>query len=118
MEQVLAWCPQVHVLATSRECLVLAGEVVFSVEPLAVPPLDPLPPLEELGAVEAVQLFVDRVRAIQFDFALTPANALAVAQICVRLAGLPLALELAAARVRPKNSSKSESQSDHLQLST
>ena len=99
VEQVLQWCPDVQVLATSREPLGIPAEVVWSVPPLPVPARVDLS-LEELAAVPAVQLFVERARSAQPDFALDDDNHEAVAELCIRLDGVPLALELAAARMR------------------
>lgn len=93
---------QARVVCTSREPLGVPGEVVWRVPSLAVPTGegDRPPAPDQLARFEAVQLFVERARRARRGFALTPANAAAVAQICVRLDGVPLALELAAARVR------------------
>jgi non-specific serine/threonine protein kinase len=97
---LLAACPGVRVLATSREVLRLSGEHVFAVPPLALPaPAAPASP-EHVAAAAAVRLFEERARAADSGFALTPENAGAVAEVCRRLDGLPLALELAAARAR------------------
>ena len=96
---LLQACPRLRVLATSREALAVAGEHVYLVPSLAVPDPTALPPLEQLGAYEAVQLFLERARARQPEVTLTAANAAGVARICARLDGLPLAIELAAARV-------------------
>jgi predicted ATPase/class 3 adenylate cyclase/Flp pilus assembly protein TadD len=93
-------CPKLKVLATSRIPLRLYGEQEFPVPPLALPDQKALPPLEALTQYEAVRLFVERARAVKADFSLTTKNAAAVAEICARLDGLPLAIELAAARVR------------------
>lgn len=93
-------CPSLHVLATSREALGVAGEQRYPVPPLSLPDPKKLPPLEALPQYEAVTLFIERARLVQPAFAVTNANAPAVAQVCHRLDGLPLALEMAAARVR------------------
>ena len=95
---LLRACPGLLVMATSREALGIAGETTWHVPPLATPPEDE-PPFAALPGYEAVQLFVDRAHASRPDFALTPANAPAVLRICRQLDGLPLALELAAARL-------------------
>jgi predicted ATPase len=97
---LLARCPGVTILATSRTVLGLAAERGYPVPPLP-PPADPgaVSP-EELESSPSVVLFVDRARAVRPDFALTEDNAAAVAEICRRLEGLPLAIELAAARIR------------------
>ena len=97
---LLAACPQLTVLATSRAPLHLRGEREFRVEPLALPDLAHLPDPATLAVSPAVALFRERAVAVQPDFALTEENAAAVAAICHRLDGLPLALELAAARVK------------------
>ena len=98
--ELLARCPGVAILATSRTVLGLAAEREYPVPPLA-PPADPgTMPLEELESSPAVALFVDRARAVRPDFTLTEDNATAVVEICRRLEGLPLAIELAAARIR------------------
>jgi predicted ATPase/class 3 adenylate cyclase len=97
-DAVLRACPRVHLLITSREPLALPGEIVWPVPPLAVPGRDA--PMERIGAADAVHLFVDRAESNRPDFALTDGNASAVAEICRRLDGMPLAIELAAARVR------------------
>lgn len=100
VDTLLGVCPELRVIATSRERLHIEGERQFQVSPLDLP--DPVEPgsVEEIGASAAVQLFVARSQAVAQDFELTRANAAIVAQICSRLDGIPLALELAAARVR------------------
>ena len=99
VDRVLRWCPTVSVLATSRESLGVPAEVVWSVPPLPVPPAGDAP-LEAVAAAGAVELFVARAQAVRPDFCLTEANKQAVAEVCIRLDGLPLALELAAARMQ------------------
>jgi predicted ATPase/DNA-binding XRE family transcriptional regulator len=96
---LLAAVPGLKALVTSREALRLAGEHVVVVAPLAVPELTAVLPATQLMQYAAVRLFVERAQAVAEHFRLTDANAAAVAAICVRLDGLPLAIELAAARV-------------------
>ena len=88
----------VRVLASSREPLAIAGEAVYPIAPLAVPDEPGKPSADQLRGLEAIELFVDRATSVHPGFRLTDANASAVAAICRRLDGLPLALELAAAR--------------------
>ena len=98
--ELLARCPQLVMLATSRTALGLRGEREYPVPPL-LPPADPgSASVAEMAAWPAVALFVDRARAVRSGFSLTESNAAAVAEICRRLEGLPLAIELAAARSR------------------
>ena len=97
---LLAACPHVKVLVTSRSVLRLSGERTFPVLPLAVPDPQHFPSLDDLRHVASVRLFTDRARDANPDFTLTAVEAPAVATICRRLDGLPLALELAAARLR------------------
>jgi predicted ATPase/transcriptional regulator with XRE-family HTH domain len=92
--------PRLKILGTSREHLRVSGEHEFPVPPLAAPPASASLNLTDLASFPAVALFVERAQAIQPDFALSPANAAAVAELCTRLDGLPLALELAAARIK------------------
>lgn len=98
--ELLGACPGLVILATSRAALHLRWEYELAVPTLAVPSLRRLPPPDALAATEAVALFVQRARAVHHNFALDAANARVVAEVCVRLDGLPLALELAAARIR------------------
>ena len=104
LDELLARSPGVVILATSRTALGLRAEQEYPVPPLPVPAAPPADltgmPLQKLMASPAVTLFVDRARAVHPDFALTEGNAAAVAEICRRLDGLPLAIELAAARTR------------------
>ncbi|HEY1278943.1 MAG TPA: BTAD domain-containing putative transcriptional regulator [Acidimicrobiales bacterium] len=94
--RLLRDCPSLHILATSREALGIAGEVAWPVPPLGLPYHDA--PFEEVRDSDAVTLFVERARAVRPGFELDPSNVAAVADICRRLDGLPLAIELAAAR--------------------
>jgi predicted ATPase len=97
---LLASAAGLKVLATSRAPLRLSAEREYAVEPLEVPSPAGLPPVGELARVPAVALFVERARQVRPAFELTAGNARAVAEVCRRLDGLPLALELAAARVK------------------
>ncbi len=98
--RVLAACPRLRVLATSRERLRLSAEQEFPVPPLAMPATADVADLEYLAANPSVALLLDRARRTNPSFGLTPANALLLASACVRLEGLPLAIELAAARLK------------------
>ena len=100
LSDLLAGCPQLKILVTSRAVLHIRGEREFSVPPLALPDLAHLPESEALLAYAAVALFLQCAQAARPDFQMTPANAHAIAEICVRLDGLPLAIELAAARIK------------------
>lgn len=100
LAELLGALPELRLLVTSRNVLHLSGEQVFPVRPLPLPDLCHLPPPEELAAQPAVALLVARTRALNPQFALSTENAAALATICVRLDGLPLALELASARLR------------------
>src|ERR687893_231287 len=97
-EALLRSCPELCVLATSREALGITGEVAWPVPSLSLPDLRRLPGIGSLPQYEAARLFVERAVAVRPDFALTEQNASAVAQVCYRLDGMPLAIELAAAR--------------------
>ncbi|MEU6549025.1 BTAD domain-containing putative transcriptional regulator [Streptomyces sp. NPDC046915] len=99
VSDIMAHCPGVFVLATSREPLRSYGERTFRVPSLCLPDPRRLPSVAELGRFASVRLFVERAADAAPGFRLTPGNAEAVAQICFRLDGMPLALELAAARV-------------------
>jgi len=100
IEEILAACPRVKMVVTSRVVLHLRAEYEFPVPPLGLPNLNQLPENEALTEYTSVALFVQRARAVLPTFQLTEANAHTVAEICVRLDGLPLALELAAARIK------------------
>src|SRR5215218_5228997 len=96
---LLAVAPGLKVLATSRTPLRLYGEKAYAVPPLSVPDVRHLPDLKALSQYEAVRLFIERAKSAKVDFEVTDESAPAVAEICVRLDGLPLAIELAAARI-------------------
>ncbi|HEY8044761.1 MAG TPA: LuxR C-terminal-related transcriptional regulator [Streptosporangiaceae bacterium] len=100
VQQLLASCPSLRVIATSREPLRVRGETVWRVPPLSVPAGLDQGSLSDLGRHEALQLFAERASAARSGFALGIDNAAAVARLCLTLDGMPLAIELAAARVR------------------
>ena len=100
LADLLASCPRLHMLVTSRAALHLSAEHEFAVPPLVVPDLVRLPKSQDLAQVETVALFLERARAVQTDFQLTNATAHTVAAICAHLEGIPLAVELAAARIK------------------
>ncbi|HEV2125861.1 MAG TPA: hypothetical protein VGW38_24150, partial [Chloroflexota bacterium] len=103
VDALLRGCRYLHILVTSREPLAVTGETIWRVPPLSLPGLrgseDSVQP-EALAENEAVKLFLERARAVEPHFSLTDANALAVARLCRQLDGIPLAIELAAARLR------------------
>jgi predicted ATPase len=100
VSELLASAPSLVVLVTSRAPLHIYAEHTYAVPPMTIPHPLSLPSIDRLAEAEAVQLFVQRARQVRPDFALDTENAEAVAKICERLDGLPLAIELAAARVR------------------
>jgi predicted ATPase/DNA-binding CsgD family transcriptional regulator len=97
-ESLLRSCSGLRVLATSREALGITGEVAWPVPSLSLPDLRRMPDIESLPRYESARLFVERTEAVKPTFALTEQNAPSVAKICYRLDGIPLAIELAAAR--------------------
>ncbi|HEX6510060.1 MAG TPA: AAA family ATPase, partial [Chloroflexota bacterium] len=97
--QILENCSGATLLVTSRWALHLQWEHLVPVSPLQLPDLDHLPPAEELAEIPAVALFLERARARRPDFTLDPSQARTLAELCIRLDGLPLAIELAAARL-------------------
>jgi predicted ATPase/DNA-binding CsgD family transcriptional regulator len=99
-DALLRLCPDLRILATSRGALGVAGEILFEVPPLSLPDPRRVPAAGSLPGYEAVRLFVERAETVRPDFSLAEENAMAVAHICFRLDGIPLALELAAARTR------------------
>ncbi|HEU0292249.1 MAG TPA: LuxR C-terminal-related transcriptional regulator [Anaerolineales bacterium] len=100
-QQVFATAPNLNILATSRQPLALSGELIYQVQGLALPSLDSATAFDpqDLKQYDAVHLFVERARGISPQFTITPENASAIIEICRRLDGIPLALELASARV-------------------
>jgi predicted ATPase/DNA-binding CsgD family transcriptional regulator len=100
LTELLAACPQLKILVTSRAVLHIQGEHEYLVPPLTVPDLHPLPSIDTLRLNAAMTLFMQRAQATRPDFQLTQANAKTIAEICVRLDGLPLAIELAASRIK------------------
>ena len=100
VSELLTTCPGLAVLATGRERLHLSGEYEYPVPPLSVPDTERLPRPKDLTRYKAVDLFAERARATKPDFRLSEENTEAVIDICARLDGLPLAIELAAARVK------------------
>ncbi len=100
IQELLVSCPYLTLLVTSRAVLRLSAEYQYQVPPMDVPDVDRLPSLDELTQYEAVKLFTDRARAVKSGFEVTSDNAAAVAGICARVDGLPLAIELAAARIK------------------
>jgi predicted ATPase len=119
VSDLLTVAPRLKVLATSRALLRLQGERVHPVPPLALPDSSASLSLDQLAQVEAVHLFVQRAQAVRADFAINDENRSAVVEICKRLDGLPLAIELAAARVRLLSPQKMLAQlGDRLRLLT
>ena len=100
VDTILRSCPNLRILAASREALGIAGETTYRVPSLSLPDPKNLPPVENLTMYEALSLFIDRTTAAQPGFRVTNDNAPAIAGICHRLDGIPLAIELAAARVK------------------
>jgi predicted ATPase len=99
-DTLLHACPGLKILASSREALGIAGEVPFRLPSLSTPDIHHLPPTQVLLQYEAVRLFIERATTALSTFTVTDGNAPAIAQVCQRLDGIPLAIELAAARVR------------------
>ena len=119
VDVLLTSCPNLRVLATSREGLGVEGEVRWPVPPLSVPDVQSPSTVEELEGSESVRLFAQRAAERRPDFTLSPENAQAVAQICRKLDGIPLAIELAAARVGALSAEQiSERLEDSLKLLT
>ncbi|GHO88859.1 adenylate/guanylate cyclase domain-containing protein [Dictyobacter formicarum] len=100
---LLHTCPKLRILASSREAFGIAGEMTWPVPPLSLPDLHHMPSPEMLTHYEAVKLFIERAVAVQPGFQMTNQNAPAVAQLCLRLDGIPLAIELAVVRLKVLN---------------
>jgi predicted ATPase/class 3 adenylate cyclase len=100
VETLLNTAPNLKILASSREALGVKGEQSWRVPSLSIPDVKHLPAIDQLAQYEAVRLFIDRALLVQPHFAITNENTSAVAKVCQRLDGIPLALELAAARLR------------------
>src|SRR5580704_4409660 len=100
VQQLLAGCRGVRVIATSREPLRVRGETVWRVPPLELPAALDRQPVADIAGNEAVRLFADRAKAVRPGFALDADNSRAVVRLCRTLDGIPLAIELAAARIR------------------
>lgn len=100
LSELLLACPQIKILMTSRAVLRIQGEYEFVVPPLPLPDLDHLPTIEDLTRLPVITLFMQRAQAVKPGFQMTETNAHDIAAICVRLDGLPLAIELAATRIK------------------
>lgn len=111
-DALLRTCPGLKILATSREPLGIAGETIWLVPPLSLPEVWDLSPVERLVRYEAISLFVERAKAVAPTFELTQHNAPYVARVCQRLDGIPLAIELAAARTRVLSAAQISSRLD------
>jgi Predicted ATPase len=99
-DKLLKNCPDLKILATSREGLGIIGEALYQIPSLTIPDNQQISPIEKLNTYESIRLFEERAQLVQMDFALTKDNAFSVTQICSRLDGIPLAIELAAVRVQ------------------
>ena len=99
-DRLLHACPQIRILASSREALGIAGETSYLVPSLELPDMQNLPTVEVLSQCEAIRLFIERASAATQNFKVTDENASSIAQICHRLDGIPLAIELAAGKIR------------------
>src|SRR6266566_3713416 len=113
VETLLRSCAALHILATSREAFNIPGETIWPVPSLAVPDANHLPPIEGLVKYEAVHLFIERAVSVLPHFRLTQDNVPALMQVCRRLDGLPLAIELAAARVKVLSLEQIATRLDH-----
>jgi len=118
-DSILRRCPNVRILANSREAMGVEGELAWSVPSLSLPDPKRLPELDQLTQYEAVRLFIDRALLVNPRFKVDEGNAPDIAQICFRLDGIPLAIELASARIRMLSANQIASRlDDHLALLT
>jgi predicted ATPase/class 3 adenylate cyclase len=113
VSELLSVCGKLKILVTSREALRVSGERIYTVPPLTVPNFIQMPSLEALSQNAAIKLFIQRAQAVKPDFTLTRDTAPAIAEICARLDGLPLAIELAAARIKLLSPSAMLSRLEH-----
>lgn len=111
-DKLLKNCPNLRILATSREPLGIIGEALYHVPSLKIPEIQRIESIEEFNNYEAVRLFDERAQLVQMDFMITRENASSVARICFRLDGIPLAIELAAARAQTFSAEQIASQLD------
>jgi non-specific serine/threonine protein kinase len=112
-DYVLRRCTRLTILVTSRERLGMAGELTYRVPSLTVPAADENAALQTVQAYESVRLFLERARLLRPDFTITDENAASVASICSRLDGIPLAIELAAPRLRSMSVEELSERLDH-----
>ncbi|MBK9229268.1 MAG: hypothetical protein IPL67_19990 [Ignavibacteria bacterium] len=107
-EKLLRNCSKLKIISTSREALKISGEVIHKLASLTTPVPDKESTLESISQFEAVKLFIDRALTVDANFQVDNDNAPALAEICCRLDGIPLAIELAAARVQNINASEDQ----------
>jgi non-specific serine/threonine protein kinase len=112
-DKLLKSCPNLHILATSREALGITGEALYPVPSLTIPDVQQISLIEKLNDYESIRLFTERAQLVQMDFALTQENASSVTQICSRLDGIPLAIELAAVGIKTLSVEQIAEQLDH-----
>jgi predicted ATPase/DNA-binding XRE family transcriptional regulator len=111
-DTLLKNCPNLKILVTSREALGIIGEALYQVPSLTIPEVHSIETLEELNDYESIRLFEERAQLVQMNFALTKENVSSVAQICSRLDGIPLAIELAAVHIQTRSAEQIEEQLD------
>ncbi|MEO5887348.1 MAG: NB-ARC domain-containing protein [Anaerolineales bacterium] len=111
-DKLLKSCPNLKILATSREALGIIGEALYQVPSLTIPDIQQISLIEKLNDYESIRLFSERAQLVQMDFAVTKENASSVTQICSRLDGIPLAIELAAVRIQTLSAEQISEQLD------